>query len=111
MHIAMSNALALILWHDSKILHRSFIDIGPVWLLVGFLLAIVLISALAAEAALVLRSRERIRTRFRWPDDLSEFTIPTSQARGTAVSLIVEPPLREAGGQMEPMPGRHSIRK
>jgi hypothetical protein len=81
MHIAMSNALALLLWHDSRILHRSLTDIGTVRLLIGFLLAIVMISALAAEAALVLRSRERIRTRIRWPDDLSESAISVSQAQ------------------------------
>ena len=57
MHIAMSNAVALMSWHEFKFLHGDFSGNGFVWLLIGVLLAFVVISALAMQAALVLDAR------------------------------------------------------
>jgi len=74
MHIAMSNVLALMSWHDFKFLHGDFTDSDSVWLLIGFLLALVVISALAAQAALVLYAPHRLQCRVRWPEDGSEST-------------------------------------
>ena len=53
MCIAISNALALMSWRDFRFLHGDFMGIGSVWLLIGVLLAFVVISALATEAALI----------------------------------------------------------
>jgi hypothetical protein len=54
MHIAMSNAVALKSWHEFKLLHGDLSGDGFAWSLIGILLAFVVISALAMEAALVL---------------------------------------------------------
>jgi hypothetical protein len=78
MHIAMSNALALMSWHEFKFLHGDFTGNDSVWLLIGVLLAFVVISALAMEAALVLDAPQRIRSRARWPVDVSESTVTVS---------------------------------
>jgi hypothetical protein len=51
MHIAMSNALALMSWRDLRLFLGDFADGGFVLLLIGFSLAIVALSAFAAEAA------------------------------------------------------------
>jgi hypothetical protein len=76
MHLAMNNMLALLIWHEFKFLHGSFADIGSVWLLIGFLLAIVVISAVAAQAGLVLHAPIRRRSRAGWPADFSEAMVP-----------------------------------
>ena len=78
MHIAMSNALALMLWHDSRLLPGDF---SFVWLLIGILLAFVVISALAMEAALVLDAPHRPHSRASWPVDVSESTVTVSPSR------------------------------
>ena len=78
MHIAMGNVLAELTWHEIKLLHSDFTGGGFVWLLIGFLLAIVVISALAAEAALVLHAPHRVRSRASWPADVPESTVPVS---------------------------------
>jgi len=78
MHIAMSNALALIGWHDFRSFLGDFMGSGAVWLLIGFLLAIVVISALAMEAALVLNAPHRLQSRATWPEDQSESTVTVS---------------------------------
>jgi hypothetical protein len=78
MHIAMSNALVLMSWHEFKFLHGDFTGNDSVWLLIGVLLAFVAISALAMEAALVLDAPQRIRSRARWPVNVSESTAPVS---------------------------------
>jgi hypothetical protein len=75
MHIAMSNALALMLWHDSRLLPGDF---SFVWLLIGVLLAFVVISALAMQAALVLDAPHRLLSRASWPVDVSESTVTVS---------------------------------
>ena len=82
MHIAMNNALALLSWHQFKVLDGNLTDIGSVWLLIGFLLAIVVLSALAAQVGLVLHAPHRCRSRASWPADGSgsSVTVPPSQA-------------------------------
>ncbi len=78
MHIAMNNALALMSWHELKFLHGYFTDSVSVWLLIGFLLAIVVISVLAAQAGLVLHAPYRRRSRASWLADVSEPPVPGS---------------------------------
>lgn len=81
MYIAMSNALALMSWHEFKFVHGDFMGSGFVWLLIGFLLAIVVISALAVEAALVLHAPNRLQTRFTWSVDVPESTATVSPSQ------------------------------
>jgi hypothetical protein len=81
MLIAMSNALALISWHEFKFLHGDFIRSDSVWLLIGCLLALVAISALAAQAALVLYAPHRLQCRVGWPVDNSESTVTVSPSQ------------------------------
>ncbi|MGD0740047.1 MAG: hypothetical protein ABR957_10665 [Terracidiphilus sp.] len=76
MHIAMNNALAILSWHEFKFLGGDFTDSGSVWLLIGFLLAIVVLSALAAQAGLVLHAPRRSQSRASWPADISESAVP-----------------------------------
>ncbi len=75
MHIAINNALALMSWHEFKLAYGKFTDSDSVWLLIGFLLAIALISALAAEAGLVLHAPHRFRSRASGPVDTPESTV------------------------------------
>jgi len=79
MHIAMSSALALMLWQEFKFLHGDFSDGSSIWLLIGFLMAILVISAVAAEAALILRTPNWLHSRADWPADDSESTSTMSQ--------------------------------
>jgi len=81
MHIAMSHALALMLWHDFRLLFGDLTGNGFVWLLIGILLAFVVISALAMEAALVLDAPHRPQSCARWPVDVSESTVTVSPSR------------------------------
>lgn len=81
MHIAMSNALALISWHEFKFLHGDFTGGGFVWLLIGFALTIVVISALMVEAALVLHAPDRLQSRIAWSVDVSESTVRVSPSQ------------------------------
>jgi hypothetical protein len=78
MHIAISNAPALLLWHDFRWLPGDLTGNGFVWLLIGILLVFVVISALAIEAALVLEAPHRPPSRPSWPADVSESTAPLS---------------------------------
>jgi len=78
MHIAMSHALALVLWHEFMFLLGDLTGNGFVWLLIGVLLAFVVISALAMEAALVLDAPHRPQSRASWPVDVSESTVTVS---------------------------------
>ena len=81
MHIAMSNALALMSWHEFKFLHGDFAGGGFVWLLIGFSLAIVVISSLAVDAALVLHAPDRLQSRITWSVDASESTVTVSPSQ------------------------------
>jgi hypothetical protein len=81
MPIAMSNALALISWHEFKFLHGDFTDSDSVWLLIGCLLALVAISALAAQAALVLNAPHRLQCRVRSSADVSGSTVAVSPSQ------------------------------
>ncbi len=81
MHIAMSNALALMLWHDFRLLLGDLTGNSFVWLLIGVLLAFVAISAVAIEAALVLDAPHRLRSRASWPVDVSASTVTVSPSR------------------------------
>jgi hypothetical protein len=72
MHIAMTNTLALISWLDFKFLHGDFTGRDSVWLLIGFLLALAAISALATQAALALDAPYRLQGRARSPVDVCE---------------------------------------
>ena len=85
MSIAISNALALISWHDFGSFLGNFTGGSAVWLLLGFLLAIVALSALATEAALVVHTAHRPQFRARRPADLSESTIPESSGEAGPV--------------------------
>lgn len=76
--MAMSNALALMHGHDFGFLHGDFTSSGFTWLLIGILLVIVVISALAMEAALVLHAPIRLRSRDRRPDDLAKSAVAVS---------------------------------
>jgi hypothetical protein len=78
MHIAMSNALALMSWHDLRLLLAKLTSSGSVGLLIGLLLALVVISALAIEAALVVNAPHRLQSRARWPADASEAAVAES---------------------------------
>jgi hypothetical protein len=81
MHIAMSNTLALIGWHDIPPFLGDVMGGGAVWLLMGFLSAIVALSALAAEVAMVLRDPHRPQSYARLPVDVSESTVTVSSSR------------------------------
>ena len=83
MHIAMSNAVALKSWHELKFLPGDFSGNGLVWSLIGVLLAFVLISALAMEAALVLDAPHRHQSCAQWPVDISESTVPVSPSQAS----------------------------
>jgi len=72
MHITMSNALALMLSYDFRLLLDDLTGNGYVWSLIGISLAFVAISALAMQAALVLDAPHRLQSRARWPADVSE---------------------------------------
>jgi hypothetical protein len=74
--IAMSNALALMSWRDFRSLLGDFTGSGSVALIIGLSLAIAAISALTIEAALTLEAPYRLQPRARWPEDLSESTVP-----------------------------------
>ena len=69
MHIAMSNTLALIDWHDLRLFLGDFMSDGGVWLLIGFLVAIVALSAFAAEATLIMHTAHRRQSRASWAAD------------------------------------------
>lgn len=81
MHIATSNAMALMSWHEFKFLHGDFTGSGFVWLLIGVLFAFVVISALAMEAALVLDAPHRLLSRASWPVDVSESAVTVSPSQ------------------------------
>jgi hypothetical protein len=85
MHIAMSNTLALMSWHDIRLFLGDVTSGGSVWLLIGFLLAIVVLSALTSEAALVLHAPCRLRSRARYPVNLSESSTPQSPGQESPV--------------------------
>jgi len=72
----MDNTLALIDWHDFRLFLFGFMEDGAVWLLVGFLAAIVALSTFAAEASLVMRASHRRRSSASWPLDQPESAIP-----------------------------------
>lgn len=81
MHIAMSNTLALIDWQGFRLFLGDSMSDGAVWLLIGFLLAIVALSAFAAQATLVMHTAHRRQSRASWAAnnwavDHSESTIP-----------------------------------
>ena len=76
MHIAMGNTLALIDWQDFRQFIGDFIGNGVFWLVIGFLSAIVALSAFAAEATLVMHTSPRRRSSARWLLDHPESTIP-----------------------------------
>jgi hypothetical protein len=81
MHIALSNALALMNWHVFRLLPGDLTGSGFVWLLIGLIVAFVAISALAMEAALVLDAPHRLQSRASWPEDVSESTVTMSPSR------------------------------
>jgi hypothetical protein len=66
------------LWPDFRFLHEDFTGSDFPWLLVGALLALVVIYAIAIEAALILDAPHRLRSRVRWPADVSDSTIRQS---------------------------------
>lgn len=85
MFIAISYALGVIGWQDTRPILSDFTGGGAVWLLVGMFLAFVLISALAMDAARVLHAPQRLRSRARRPVDFSESTNPELPGQATSV--------------------------
>jgi hypothetical protein len=85
MYIAMSSALALMSWHDFRLLLGGLTSNRFAWLLIGVILAVVAISALAIEAALVLNAPHRLRSRVSWPVDASESKGPASPSQANLV--------------------------
>ncbi len=97
MHFAMSDTLALLSWRDFRLFLGGFADSGAIWLLIGFLLAIVVLSALATDAALVLHAPHRLQARTKRPVDLSESSIPSSSVASSSEPL-------GSGSRQIPMP-------
>jgi hypothetical protein len=84
MSFAISNALALIGWHDFGSFLGNFAGGGAVWLL-GFLLAIVTLATLATEVALVLHTAHRPKSNTRLIVDHSDSMIPESPGQVSSV--------------------------
>lgn len=79
----MSIGIALALsWHDLGLFLGDFTDGGAVWLLTGFLLAIVVLAKLAAEATLVLHAPHRHQPRAGWLAEVPKSTIAGSPTEG-----------------------------
>jgi hypothetical protein len=78
MHIAMSNAMALLLWHVFRLLPGDF---SFIWLLIGILLAFVVISALVMEAALALEAPHRRHFDASGPVNVSESRVTMSPSQ------------------------------
>jgi hypothetical protein len=74
-------ALALS-WHDIKLFLGDFTGGGAVWLLTGFLLAIVVLAKLATEATLILHAPHRRQSRTGWLVEVSKSTIAGSPTEG-----------------------------
>jgi len=72
MHITLSNVLALMFRPDFGFLKIDFTGNGFVWSMIGAILAVVGISALGIDAALVLNAPPRLQPRVRWPEVASE---------------------------------------
>jgi hypothetical protein len=85
MSIVIGNALALIGWHDFRSFLGDFTGGGSGWSLIGFLLAIMVLSALATEAALALHAPYRSQSRARWPIDVPESAVPESPGQTSPV--------------------------
>jgi hypothetical protein len=79
--MSIGNALALS-WHDLKLVLGDFTDGGAVWLLIGFLLAIVVLAKLAMEATLVLHAPHRRQSRAGWLAEVPKSTIAVSPTEG-----------------------------
>ncbi|MFY9853305.1 MAG: hypothetical protein WAK26_05455 [Terracidiphilus sp.] len=90
MHIAISNALALLSWHGFEFLHGAFTDGGSVWWLIGVILAVVAIIVLAMEAALFLDAPHRLQCRAGWSANVTESTsaVPPSHAGSDGSSNV-----------------------
>lgn len=78
MHIAMSNALGQMHWHNLQLFFGDLTDGGFVWLPIGFIFAIVAISALAMVASLVLDAPHRLQSGVSWAVDVTESTLTMS---------------------------------
>ena len=85
MSIVIGYALTLIGWQGLRSFLGDFVGNGAVWLLIGFLSAIVVLSALATQAALVLHAPHRQQSRTRWPVSLSGSTIPESSGQASPI--------------------------
>lgn len=81
MYTATANAVALISWQATKLLSGNFADTGSVWLLIGVIVAVVAIFALAMQAALFLDAPQRLKCRVRWPGDTPESTVAGASSR------------------------------
>jgi hypothetical protein len=79
----MSIDIALALsWHDLGLFFGDFTGGGAVWLLTGFLLAIVVLAKLATEATLVLHAPHRRQSRAEWLAEVPKSTIAVSPTEG-----------------------------
>jgi hypothetical protein len=85
MHFSVSNALTLMSWHDIRLFPGDVTGNGSFWLLVGVLLAFLVLSALATQAALVLEAPHRPRSRTRWPVNLPRSSTPESPGQESSV--------------------------
>ncbi len=79
MSIGIALALSL---QDLKLSLDDFRGGGAVWLLTGFLLAIVVLAKLATEATLVLHAPHRRQSRAGWLAEVPKSTIAVSPTEG-----------------------------
>ncbi len=80
MSIPIGNELALMSWHDTKVFLADFTDNGAVWYFIGFLLVTVVLAKVAMEAAVVLHTAYRPKSRREWSAEGSKSTIDESPA-------------------------------
>jgi hypothetical protein len=71
----ISDGLMLLRWPDLRFLHGDFTGGDSVWLLLGLLLAVVVISALAVDMALVIDAPHRYRSGTGRSEDVPEIEI------------------------------------
>ncbi|HEY5212299.1 MAG TPA: hypothetical protein VIJ38_04675 [Acidobacteriaceae bacterium] len=82
MSVQIGNALALMSWDDTRAFLADFKGSRAVWFFVGFLLAILALSKVAMEAALVLHTAHRPHSHTGWSAEGPKSKIAESPADG-----------------------------